>query len=195
MSKMVVQRREAKGFCAHRADLRRQIACSSQVSQTLRRQAQQRPTQLIPIDQGASDVQSLGVLGDAAIAHFGKTEDALEDQERMLDPGAHARFIAVLALLNDIDPVPVTVTPMRHVPRSRRVFSYDCALFLIGRVAPHAALPAVQQHGQRERVVHVGRACRYRVNELRAAIDPDVCRAEQKYPTLLKAGGVQGDRR
>lgn len=161
--------------------MRRHVAFSSQVSQRLRRQAQQRPTQLIQMDQSTSDVQSLGVLGDAAIAHFGKAEDAFEDEEGMLDPGAHARLVAILALLDDSGPAAVAITPLRHVTRSRRVFSYDCALSLIGRVSPHAALLAVQQHRQRERVVHGGGACRHRVDNLRAAIHPDV-RLHSKVP-------------
>jgi len=76
----------------------------------------------------------------------------------------------VLALLNDIDPVAVTITPLRHVTRSRRACSYDCTVSLIGRVFTHASFLAVQQHRQRERVMHVGGACRHRLNDLRARL-------------------------
>src|SRR5665213_2260778 len=81
MSKMVVQHREAKGLCARRADLQRQFAYSSRVSQTLRCQAQQCSTQLVEIDQRTGDIHSLGVLGDAAVAHLGKAEDAFADEK------------------------------------------------------------------------------------------------------------------
>jgi hypothetical protein len=46
-----------------------------------------------------------------------------------------------------------------------------------------ASLLAVQQHRQRERVVHVGSACCYRVNDLHAAIHPDV-RLHPKVPLV-----------
>ena len=44
----------------------------------------------------------------------------------------------------------------------------------MGGVAPHPGLVAVQQRRQHPTVVHVGRARRHRVNELAAAVDPDV---------------------
>ena len=38
------------------------------------------------------------VFPDAPIAHLGKSEDALQDAKRMLDPGSHSSLGRVLAL-------------------------------------------------------------------------------------------------
>ena len=37
----------------------------------------------------------MGILMQATIARFGKAKNSFDNKERMLDPGAHFRFIAV----------------------------------------------------------------------------------------------------
>ena len=119
------------------------LPVQAQISPTLRRKPQQRSAQLKDIHQRARDVQPLGIFGDAAIAHVGKTKEALEHQEGMLDLGANARFAAVLALLNHVDPAAVAIPPMRHVAGSPRARVNDGALSLIRRVTPNAGFLAM----------------------------------------------------
>ena len=75
------------GLWLHRTAFRGRCSDLLQISQTLplqRGRCQQRPTQLKEIDQRAGDVQSLGVFGDAAVAHLGEAKIRLEYQEGML---------------------------------------------------------------------------------------------------------------
>src|ERR1017187_3644052 len=62
-------------------------------------QSQQSMANSIEIGQRTGHEQSIGILHETAIAHLGETEDALDDQERMLDFGAHLRLGGVLRLL------------------------------------------------------------------------------------------------
>ncbi len=51
------------------------------------------------IRQCRHNEQAISVLHHAAIADLGKAEDALDDEEGMLDLGTHTRLPAVLLLL------------------------------------------------------------------------------------------------
>lgn len=64
-----------------------------------RGEAQQAASGDEQIGERAGDEQAVGVLGDAAIAHFGEAEHALDHADRMLDLGARLRLGAVLGAL------------------------------------------------------------------------------------------------
>src|SRR6202142_4157837 len=119
MNQLSMRRIEGGRFRGHQAPCPRGFASASPLSQALSpRQWVQRPTQLKDIHQSACHIQSLGVLGDAAIAHLGKSEDAFEHQEGMPDAGTNSGLVAILAPLEPIDTAAVSVTPLRHVSRS-----------------------------------------------------------------------------
>ena len=96
------------------------------------------------------------ILGQPPVAHLHEAEDALDDAEGMLDPGAYLRLGSVLRPLNLIDRILEPIATVGEVLRLRRMRADDLALPVIGRVAPDARLLAMQQVGQ-PRVVHVGR--------------------------------------
>ncbi len=52
-------------------------------------QSQQLTANHIQIGQGAGHEQPIGILHQTAVAHLGETEDTLDDEECMLDFGAH----------------------------------------------------------------------------------------------------------
>src|SRR6188474_934819 len=62
-------------------------------------QSQQSTANHVQIGQRAGHEQSIGIFHEPAIAHLGETEDALDNQERMLDFGTHLRLRGVLRLL------------------------------------------------------------------------------------------------
>src|SRR5215211_1818167 len=55
----------------------------------------ERPPPFAHIEQRQHGVGAVGVLGQSAIARLGKTPQALEGQERMLDLGAHRGFSTI----------------------------------------------------------------------------------------------------
>jgi hypothetical protein len=91
-----------------------------------------------------------GIPGDAAMAQLGKAEAALPHREGVVGFGAHARSMAVLGLLDEIGPAPVTIAPMGHIAGAGRVLVSDFGLSLVRRVAPRASLLAVQRCQNRE---------------------------------------------
>jgi hypothetical protein len=155
----------------------------------LRSQTQQRSTQLEQIDQSTSDGESLGILEQAPVADLGEAEDDLEDQERMLAPGADAGLGAVLAPLDLIDPAAVPVAAMRKVLGARGSGADDVALSLVGRVAPHPRLFPVQQFRQQTGVVYVGGGSRHRVDDLGGTVNADV-RLHAEVPLVAFLGLV-----
>src|SRR4029453_2237418 len=50
----------------------------------------------VKIGQGRGHEQAMRVLGKAAVKHFGKTEDAFDDADGMLDLGPDPRLGAIL---------------------------------------------------------------------------------------------------
>jgi hypothetical protein len=135
--------KEHRGYRARR--LPRFASMSLLSAATHPRQLPQGPTQLKDVHQCASHIQPLGILRDAAIAHLGKSEDAFEHQERMLDTSADTGLVAIFAPLQPIDTLLVSVAPMGHVRGARCMPMNHIGLPLIGRVAPHPRLFAVQQ--------------------------------------------------
>ena len=59
-------------------------------------QSQQFPANQIQIGQRTGYEQAIGILHQPAVAHLGKSEDALDDQERMLNFGTYPRLRGVL---------------------------------------------------------------------------------------------------
>ena len=50
----------------------------------------------VEIGQRAGHEQPIGIFLEPTVTHFGETEDALDDQKRMFDFGAHLRLRGVL---------------------------------------------------------------------------------------------------
>jgi hypothetical protein len=86
----------------------------------------------------------LVVFPDAPIAHLGKSEDALQDAKRMLDPGSHSSLGCVLALGLFVNIVLVSGPAASHILCLGRGCADGFALALIGAIAPYFALFAVQ---------------------------------------------------
>jgi hypothetical protein len=76
------------------SDLRASVAAFSRISPTRPLRRQQLSTQREQVRERTGYLESLGVLGDPPVAHFGEAKDALENQERMLAERAFDRFIA-----------------------------------------------------------------------------------------------------
>src|SRR5258706_5046265 len=65
--------------------------------------SQQVTSRQVQIGQRRCYEQTMCVLGQAAVAHFDKAEDALDDADRVLDLGAHPRLGLVLPPLDYVD--------------------------------------------------------------------------------------------
>lgn len=183
-----MRRIEGRRFRGLQPPRPRRFASASRPSQALSsRQLVPRPTQPKDIQQSASHTQWLGILGDAAIADLGKSEDAFEHQKGMPDAGVNSGLVAILVPLDPIDTVAVSVTPLRHVSGARCVPMDHIGSTLIGRVAPHTRFFAMQQHRQRQGVAHVGRTWGHRMNDRRAAVHPDM-RVHAKVPLVAFFG-------
>src|SRR4030095_9107983 len=63
---------------------------------TLPRSSQQVTSRQVQVGQSRGHEQSVRVLRQAAVANFGKTEDAFDDADGMLDLGPDARLGAIL---------------------------------------------------------------------------------------------------
>src|SRR4051795_10549042 len=82
----------------------------------------ERPPPFAHIEQRQHGVGAVGVLGQSAIARLGKTPQALEGQERMLDLGAH-RGLSAIGLLIRIAERPVLIGALVG-----KVFGLGCNL-------------------------------------------------------------------
>src|SRR5690554_850193 len=65
--------------------------------------AQQSPANHEDVGQRARHDQPVRILHQAAVAHFGEPEDALDDAKGMFDAGAYPRLGAILCPLDFID--------------------------------------------------------------------------------------------
>src|SRR5499426_3576885 len=137
-------------------------------------QAQQTFPHYEEVRQGAGDDQSMGVLRQAAITHLGEPEDAFDHADRMLDLGPHPRLLAIRGPLGPAQDLLAARFALSEILRVGRTGAEHRRLPGVGGVAPHPALAAVQQPGQRLTVVHVGRGDLDRMNELALAIDAEV---------------------
>src|SRR5207237_8745141 len=118
----------------------------------------------------------MSILGDAAIAHFGEAEDALDHSNCMFNLAAHARLDLVLTPLHFVDYTSLPIAAIDAVLRARCVSSNHLALAAISLVAPHACLSPVQQHRQQRTIGDIRRGGRRRVNELGLAVDANTRR-------------------
>ena len=98
---------------------------------------------LIEIDQSEGR-QMLVVIHDAAIAHLGITEDALQNAKGPLHLGSNSRLTPVLALLVYIHALLGLDVPVGPILRCGRGLVNHLRLSLITRVAAHLLFLAVQ---------------------------------------------------
>ena len=84
------------------------------------------------------------VLPYAPVAHLGKSEDALQNAERMFYFRPDSRLSRVLAPRFFVHMVLVSGSAASHILRLRRGSAYGLRLPLIAAVAPYLALLAVQ---------------------------------------------------
>src|SRR5712691_4300513 len=135
----------------------------------------------------------MAVLGQAAVAHLGEAEDALDHPDRMLDPGADARLLPIRQAQ-----LWRRGAPMREVAGVRGAHAEDGGLPRVRRT-PDAPLLAVQQPRQDVTVVDVGRRDLHGVNELALAVYTEVALHPQvplpallrlMHPGIARVGGV-----
>ena len=124
----------------------------------------------VEIGQRTGDEQSVNVLGQTAVAHLSKAEDALDDQNRMLALGAHLRFVSILQALGRRQWGVAARLRLGEVTDLWRYAANNLSLFDMGAVATHARLAPVQQLLQGLAIVNVGRGCHDRVNQLGLAV-------------------------
>jgi hypothetical protein len=79
--------------------------------------AQQRSSHHEQIGQRTGDEQPVGVFGDAAVAHLGEAEEALDHQKRMLALGAHPRFGSILGPLHRAQRLVAARLGLREIAR------------------------------------------------------------------------------
>src|SRR5246500_5379993 len=139
------------------------------------------------IGQRASHEQAMGVLLQSAIAHLGKAEHPLDDADRMLDPSPHFGLGTVFPPLDLIDNTAVTVAAIGEIPGSGRMLPDHRSLSAIGLVTPHTGLLPMQQLGQHRAVGDIGGRRRHRVDQLAAAVDPEM-RLHPEIPLIALPG-------
>jgi len=111
--------------------------------ETLRPQQDQPFAVLVEIDQRKGRQQPLVILLQAAITHFRKSEDALQNAEGPLHFRAHSGLGAVLAPRHLIDAAFVFGTPRSHVLRCGSSGMNGLRLALVAGIAPDLLLGAV----------------------------------------------------
>ena len=110
---------------------------------------------LVKIDQREGCQQPFMIFLDAAIAHFGVLEDALQDAKWPFDFGAYSRLGAVLALGFLIDfALAVVDTSVGHILCLWSSCADHLGLPLIPRIAPDLSLTPMEQVGQHVFVVN-----------------------------------------
>lgn len=116
------------------------------------------------IGQRAGHEQAIGILGDAAVAHLGETEEAFDHQKRALAFRPHPRFVSILGAFG-IGQRPVAARlGLGKVAGLGRHASNRFGLPDVGRVTPHPCFIAMQQLRQFLAIVHVGRRRYHRVD-------------------------------
>jgi len=103
-----------------------------------------------------------------------QAEHLLDHPDRVLKVGAHTRLDAVAGLLRLVDHCAVAVAAIGEILPVRRVFADRRALAAVGLVTPHARLIAMQKVRQHRRIVHVGRCCYHRVNDLAGIVHAEM---------------------
>jgi hypothetical protein len=128
------------------------------------------------IGQCADHDQAMRILLQSAVAHLGKAEHPLADPDRVLDPGPHFGLGAVFRPLDLIHDAAVAVAAIDEIPGLGSVLPDHRALAAVGLITPHAGLVAMQQLGQYRAVGDIGRRGDNRVDQLGAAVDPEMRR-------------------
>jgi len=98
---------------------------------------------LVEIDQSEGRQMPV-VIHDAAIAHLGITEDALQNAKGPLHLGSNSRLTPILALLVLVHTGLGLDAPVRPILRCGRGLVNHLRLPLITRVAAHLLFLAVQ---------------------------------------------------
>src|SRR3972149_2982196 len=128
----------------------------------------------IRVSQPAGHKQPVGVLHEATISRLAKTEDPLDNKERMLHLSPDSRLGLVSGPLR-IAQWPIAATfLMGKVRGIGRVFTNHTALSAICRVTPNSGLVAVKQVRQHLAVMHIGRGGGNRVYQPGPAVHSDM---------------------
>src|ERR1043166_1490850 len=142
------------------------------------------------VGERAGDDEAMAVFREAALAHLGEAEHALDHPNRMLNPDPDPRLPSIGGATRG--------PAMDEVPRVGRADAQHASLPRIRRVPPDPTLLAMQQPRQDVTVMDIGRRHFDRVNELALAVDPEVAlHAEVPLPALLRLmhGRIAGARR
>jgi hypothetical protein len=92
----------------------------------------------------------------------------------MLDPSPHFGLGAVFRPLDLTHNTAVAVAAIGEIAGLGRMLSDHRALAAVGLIAPHAGLLPVQQLGQYRAVGDIGRRSHHGVDQLAAAVHPDM---------------------
>ena len=129
----------------------------------------------------------MSVFVETAVANHDEAEQALDDVEGMLDVGAHLRLRAVFRPLDLVDDAAMTIALVGEVESIGRMRFDHLGLTVIGLVASHPRLIAMQQIGQHLAVGDVGGGGDDGVDDLVLTIDADV-RLHAEEPLIALSG-------
>ena len=138
------------------------------------RRSQQAFADEVEVGQGAGHKQPVGVLLKTPVADIGEMEHAFDDAEGVLDAAANVGLDTVTSALNLVHHAFVPIPAAGEVAGLRGVLPEDIGLALIGRIAPHPGLLAMEQIRQDRGVMNVGGSGHYGMDDLGLAVDPDV---------------------
>src|SRR5437773_9983648 len=163
------------------------IAIARASGATLPLSSQQVPSREVKIGQRCRYEQPMRILGQAAVAHFDKAEDALDDADGVLDLGPDLRLGAILGPLFWRQIAIATTALLGEVLGPRRVLPKQFPLASVSGVAVDPPLAAVQKVRQSVLVMNIGRTRRHRMNQLGLAVYTDVgLHPEVPLVTLLR---------
>ena len=131
--------------------------------------------------------QVMRVLFEPAIAHLGKAEYPFDNPDGMFDLGPYFRLGAVFGPLDLIDNTTVTVAAIGEIQCPGRMLPDHHPLAAIRLVTPDAGFVAMQQIGQHRAVSNMSRRGLDCVDQLAAAVDPEM-RLHPKVPLVSLLG-------
>ena len=88
----------------------------------------------VQVGERGGDLEPVQVLRQAAVAYLAEAEDVLDHAEDMFDLGTHPRLVAVLRLLDLVDPAVVAVAAIGEVLRVRGTGVDEGGLALIALI-------------------------------------------------------------
>jgi len=127
------------------------------------------------------------VLVQPAIARLGKAEHPLNDPDGVFDPGPHFGLGAVFRPLHLIDNTATAAATIGEIPGFGRALSDHRPLAAIGLIPPHAGLSPVQLLGQHRAVGDIDRCRGHRMDQLAAAVNPEM-RLHPEIPLVALLG-------